>query len=84
MRKKTVPRARKQNNASSCDDKGLITKHKTSRRSAETESVLDNRSHRTPLSQTARPDGREWHRCRLPICRSGYFRMICVSVSAHR
>jgi hypothetical protein len=49
MRKKTFSRARKQDKASSCEEQGLIAKDKTSRRSAGTKSVLDNRSHRTPL-----------------------------------
>jgi hypothetical protein len=50
MRKTTVPRNPKQNKATSCEKQGLIAKNKTSRRSAGTESVLDNRSHRTPMS----------------------------------
>jgi hypothetical protein len=49
MRKKTVPRTRKQNKASSCGkEKGLIANDKTCAQSAGTESILDNRSHRTP------------------------------------
>jgi hypothetical protein len=52
MRKKTTSRARKQDQdkASSCEKKGLIATDKSSRRSAGTESALDNRSHRTPLT----------------------------------
>jgi hypothetical protein len=49
MRKKTVPRIRKQNKASSCgNSKGLIANDQPCAQSAGTESVLDNRSHRTP------------------------------------
>jgi hypothetical protein len=49
MRKKTVPRTRKQNKASSsAKSKGLIANDQTNRQSAETESIIDNRSHRTP------------------------------------
>jgi hypothetical protein len=49
MRKKTVPRTRKQNKASSsAKSKGLIANDRKSRQSAGTESILDNRSHRTP------------------------------------
>jgi hypothetical protein len=46
MRKKTTSRARKQDQdkASSCEKKGLIATDKSSRRSAGTESALDNRS----------------------------------------
>jgi hypothetical protein len=48
MRKKTVPRTRKQNKASSCGKpKGLIANDTTCAQSAGTESVVDNRSHRT-------------------------------------
>jgi len=47
MRKKTAPRTRKQNSASSCGKKGLIAKNKTTKQSVEDECVLDNRSHRT-------------------------------------
>ena len=47
MRKKTAPRTRKQNNASSCAKMGLIANDKPSRQSAGTESIVDNRSHRT-------------------------------------
>ena len=47
MRKKTVPRAQKQNKASSSAKlKGLIANDHKSRQSAVTESILDNRSHR--------------------------------------
>jgi hypothetical protein len=45
MRKKTTPRDRKKNTASSCEKTGLIANNKTNRRSVGTESVLDNRSH---------------------------------------
>jgi hypothetical protein len=52
MRKKTVPRTRKQNKASSCGkQKGLIANDQKRRQSAGTESILDNRSHRTPDGQ---------------------------------
>jgi hypothetical protein len=57
MRKKTVPRTRKQNKASSCGyAKGLIANDTTCAPSAGTESILDNRSHRTPRDKLrARP-----------------------------
>jgi len=47
MRKQTAPRARKQNKVPPCDKKGLIANDQNRRQSAETKSVLDNRSHRT-------------------------------------
>ena len=47
MRKKTAPRTRKQNQASSCETSGLIAKDKNRRQSVGKKSVLDNRSHRT-------------------------------------
>jgi hypothetical protein len=54
MRKTTTPRARKQDQASSSEKKGLIAR-KQSRQSAEAEPILDNRSHRTPLRVSCRP-----------------------------
>jgi hypothetical protein len=50
--RKTMPRARKQDPASSFDKMGLIAK-KQRRQSAKAEPVLDNRSHRTPRGSAA-------------------------------
>ena len=47
MRKKTEPHTRKEHQASSGEKSGLIAKNANRRHSVETESVLDNRSHRT-------------------------------------
>jgi hypothetical protein len=52
MRKKTTPRARKKNTASSCEKTGLIAKDSNRTQSAGTKSVLDNRSHRTQSAGT--------------------------------
>ena len=49
MRKKTAVHATKRQADSPSKKSGLIAKGKTSQQSAMTESVLDNRSHRTTL-----------------------------------
>jgi hypothetical protein len=51
MRKKTVPRTRKNKASSSGKQKGLIAKDTNRRQSAGTKSALDDRSHRTPDGQ---------------------------------
>jgi hypothetical protein len=53
-RKPTAPRARKKNQATSSEKKGLVAKSQARRQSAETQSVLDNRSPRTPQASAAR------------------------------
>ena len=49
MRKKTAVHATKRQANSSSKKSGLIAKGKNSQQSGMTESVLDNRSHRTTL-----------------------------------
>ncbi len=49
MRKKTAKHATKRRADSSPQQSGLIAKGKNTQQSATTESVLDNRSHRTTL-----------------------------------
>ena len=66
MRKKTAPRARKQQQASSRDTSGLIAHDQNRRQSVATKSVLDNRSHRTPFGSAASPS------------RRGFFRFSCI------
>lgn len=48
MRKKTAPRTRKQNKASSSETSGLIAKGTNRSQSAGAKPALDSHSHRTP------------------------------------
>jgi len=52
MRKKTEPHIRQEQQASPGEKSGLIAKNANRRRSVETESILDNRSHRTSRTFT--------------------------------
>ncbi len=62
--KKTAPRTRKYQAASSPQLSGLIAREKNAMQSAVTESALDNRFHSTdlPASFTGVPDGGAWER----------------------
>ena len=52
MRKKTASRTRKHPEVTGNQTSGLIAKGKEPRQSVGEKSVLDNRSHRTPVSST--------------------------------
>jgi hypothetical protein len=60
MRKQTAPRTRNHNQASAGENQGLTANDNTSRQSAGTASVLDNRSHRT-YSRFTTPRSRAQH-----------------------
>lgn len=58
MRKKTAPRTRKHQAASSPQQSGLIAREKNAMQSAVTKSALDNRFHRTAFYS-----GIDQHKC---------------------
>jgi hypothetical protein len=67
MRKKTTPRTRKQDNASSAETSGLIAKGKNRTQSARAKPTLDNRPHRTPWHSPAPREARCQVQC-LVMC----------------
>ncbi len=67
MRKKTAPRTRKHQAASSPQQSGLIAREKNAMQSAVTKSALDNRFHRTDRPLTCGASRLHAERCRTFI-----------------